>query len=85
VQVVVWSSLWMACGLIIIAAVDAPIQLWESHKKPLMIKQEVRDEHRDQEGRPEVKQRIRQYRAGKGKRPDPLKDLPIPPDLRRDS
>jgi flagellar biosynthesis protein FlhB len=27
---------------------------------------------------------IRQYRAGKGKRPDPLKDLPIPPDLRRD-
>ena len=28
---------------------------------------------------------IRQYRVGKGKRPDPLKDLPIPPDLRRDS
>lgn len=26
VQVVGWSSLWMACGLIIIAAVDAPIQ-----------------------------------------------------------
>ncbi|MCY1187086.1 Flagellar biosynthetic protein FlhB [compost metagenome] len=28
---------------------------------------------------------IRQYRAGQGKRPEPLKDLPIPPDLRRDS
>jgi flagellar biosynthetic protein FlhB len=27
---------------------------------------------------------IRQFRAGRGKRPDPLKDLPIPPDLRRD-
>ncbi|MCF5137531.1 EscU/YscU/HrcU family type III secretion system export apparatus switch protein, partial [Pseudomonas lactis] len=182
---------WMALGLILIAAVDAPIQLWESHKKLLMTKQEVRDEHKDQEGRPEVKQRIRQlqremsqrkmmasvpdadvvitnpthyavalkydpekggapmllakgsdftalkireiavandilllespalarsifystdldqeipaglslavaqvlasvykirqYRAGKGKRPDPLKALPIPPDLRRDS
>ena len=50
----------MAAGLIIIAAVDAPIQLWESHKKLLMTKQEVRDEHKDQEGRPEVKQRIRQ-------------------------
>lgn len=191
-QVVGWSTLWMACGLIIIAAVDVPVQLWESHKKLLMTKQEVRDEHKDQEGRPEVKQRIRQlqremsqrrmmaaipeadvvitnpthyavalkydpdkgsapvllakgsdflalkireiavannvlllespalarsiyysteleqeipgglylavaqvlayvyqirqYRAGKGKRPDPLKDdLPIPPDLRRDS
>ncbi|WP_338582378.1 flagellar biosynthesis protein FlhB [Pseudomonas sp. MAG733B] len=191
-QVVGWSTLWMACGLIIIAAVDVPIQLWESIKKLKMTKQEVRDEHKDQEGRPEVKQRIRQlqremsqrrmmaaipdadvvitnpthyavalkydpdkggapmliakgsdflalkireiaaaneilllespalarsiyysteleqeipgglylavaqvlayvyqirqYRAGKGKRPDPLKDdLPIPPDLRRDS
>ncbi|QZP29900.1 flagellar biosynthesis protein FlhB [Pseudomonas sp. DR48] len=59
-QVVGWSTLWMSCGLIIIAAVDVPVQLWESHKKLLMTKQEVRDEHKDQEGRPEVKQRIRQ-------------------------
>ncbi|RON49781.1 flagellar biosynthesis protein FlhB [Pseudomonas frederiksbergensis] len=59
-QVVGWSTLWMACGLIIIAAVDVPVQLWESHKKLLMTKQEVRDEHKDSEGRPEVKQRIRQ-------------------------
>ena len=59
-QVVGWSSLWMACGLIIIAAVDVPFQLWESAKKLKMTKQEIRDEHKDQEGRPEVKQRIRQ-------------------------
>ncbi|WPN56477.1 flagellar biosynthesis protein FlhB [Pseudomonas sp. P9_31] len=59
-QVVGWSTLWMACGLIIIAAVDVPVQLWESHNKLLMTKQEIRDEHKDQEGRPEVKQRIRQ-------------------------
>ena len=192
VLLVGWSTLWLACGLIIIAAVDVPVQIWESIKKLKMTKQEVRDEHKDQEGRPEVKQRIRQtqremsqrrmmaaipdadvvitnpthyavalkydadkggapvllakgsdflalkireiavannvmllespglarsiyysteleqeipgglylavaqvlayvyqirqYRAGKGKRPDPLKDdLPIPPDLRRDS
>ncbi|MFJ4197889.1 flagellar biosynthesis protein FlhB [Pseudomonas sp. NPDC089534] len=192
VLLVGWSTLWMACGLIVIAAVDVPVQIWESIKKLKMTKQEVRDEHKDQEGRPEVKQRIRQvqremsqrrmmaaipqadvvitnpthyavalkydadkggapvllakgtdflalkireiataneimllespalarsiyhsteleeeipgglylavaqvlayvyqirqYRAGKGKRPDPLKDdLPIPPDLRRDS
>jgi hypothetical protein len=39
-------------GLIIIAAVDARSSLWESHKKLLMTKQEVRDEHKDQEGRP---------------------------------
>ncbi|NBA95782.1 flagellar biosynthesis protein FlhB [Pseudomonas sp. R5(2019)] len=191
VQVVGWSTLWMALGLLLIAAVDVPIQLYQSKQKLMMTKQEVRDEYKDSEGRPEVKQRvrqlqremaqrrmmaavpeadvvitnpthyavalkydaekggapillakgsdflalkireiatrhqiqllespalarsiyysteveqeipaglylavaqvlayvyqIRQYRAGKGKRPDPLKDLPIPSDLRRDS
>ncbi|MDD1013173.1 flagellar biosynthesis protein FlhB [Pseudomonas rubra] len=191
VQVVGWSALWMAAGLLLIAAVDVPLQLWQAHKKLLMTKQEVRDEYKDSEGKPEVKQRIRQlqreasqrrmmaaipeadviitnpthyavalkydpqkgsaplllakgadfialkireianehkiqvlespalarsiyysteleeeipaglylavaqvlayvyqirqYRAGKGKPPEPLKDLPIPPDLRRDS
>jgi flagellar biosynthetic protein FlhB len=59
-QLVGWSTLWMAFGLVIIAAVDVPVQLWEAHKKLLMTKQEVRDEHKDSEGRPEVKQRIRQ-------------------------
>ncbi|AXP02068.1 MULTISPECIES: flagellar biosynthesis protein FlhB [unclassified Pseudomonas] len=191
VQLVGWSTLWMACGLILIAAIDVPIQLYQSKQKLMMTKQEVRDEHKDSEGKPEVKQRIRQlqrevsqrrmmaaipdadvvitnpthyavalkydpekgnapvllakgsdflalkireiavanevmllespalarsiyysteldqeipgglylavaqvlayvyqirqHRAGKGKRPEPLKDLPIPPDLRRDS
>ncbi|VVP02806.1 flagellar biosynthesis protein FlhB [Pseudomonas fluorescens] len=60
VVLVGWSTLWLACGLIIIAAVDVPVQIWESMKKLKMTKQEVRDEHKDQEGRPEVKQRIRQ-------------------------
>lgn len=191
VQLVGWSTLLMACGLMLIAAIDVPIQLYQSKQKLMMTKQEIRDEHKDQEGKPEVKQRIRQlqrevsqrrmmaaipdadvvitnpthyavalkydpekgnapvllakgsdflalkireiavanevmllespalarsiyysteldqeipgglylavaqvlayvyqirqHRAGKGKRPEPLKDLPIPPDLRRDS
>ncbi|WP_095094498.1 flagellar biosynthesis protein FlhB [Pseudomonas sp. Irchel 3A5] len=59
-QVVGWSTVWMACGLIFIAAVDVPFQLWEAHKKLLMTKQEVRDEYKNSEGSPEVKQRIRQ-------------------------
>ncbi|MFJ4145750.1 flagellar biosynthesis protein FlhB [Pseudomonas sp. NPDC089734] len=58
--VVGWSSFWMACGLFFIAAVDVPFQLYEAHKKLLMTKQEVRDEHKNSEGSPEVKQRIRQ-------------------------
>ena len=60
IQVLGWSAVWMACGLMIIAAVDVPFQLYESHKKLMMTKQEIRDEHKDNDGRPEVKQRIRQ-------------------------
>lgn len=59
-QVVGWSVLWMACGLILIAAVDVPFQLWDHRQKLMMTKQEVRDEYKDSEGKPEVKSRIRQ-------------------------
>lgn len=59
-QVVGWSALWLACGLIIIAAIDVPFQMWESKQKLKMTKQEVRDEYKDSEGKPEVKGRIRQ-------------------------
>lgn len=59
VQVVGWSALWMACGLILIAAVDVPFQLWSNKQKLMMTKQEVKDEYKDAEGKPEVKGRIR--------------------------
>lgn len=55
-----WSLLWMACGLILIAAVDVPFQLWDSKQKLMMTKQEVKDEYKDSEGKPEVKSKIRQ-------------------------
>ncbi|AZL74975.1 flagellar biosynthesis protein FlhB [Pseudomonas oryziphila] len=60
VQVVGWSALWMAAGLLLIAGLDVPYQLWQSHKKLKMTKQEVTDEYKNSEGKPEVKQRIRQ-------------------------
>jgi len=59
-QVVGWSALWLSCGIILIAAVDVPFQLWDNRQKLMMTKQEVRDEYKDSEGKPEVKQRIRQ-------------------------
>ena|SRR3990167_789877 len=59
-EVVGWSMLWMSCGLILIAAVDVPFQLWDHKQKLMMTKQEVRDEYKDSEGKPEVKSRIRQ-------------------------
>lgn len=53
------SLLVVSCGLILIAAVDVPFQLWQYQKKLRMTRQQVRDELKETEGRPEVKSRIR--------------------------
>lgn len=58
-QTVGWCALWLACALILIAAVDVPFQMWDSKQKLKMTKQEVKDEYKDTEGKPEVKGRIR--------------------------
>jgi len=53
------TLLIVSTTLIVIALVDVPFQLWNYNKKLKMTRQEVRDEHKDTEGRPEVKSRIR--------------------------
>ncbi len=55
-----WASLIIASSTLLIAAIDVPIQIWEYTKKLKMTLQEVKDEMKDTEGRPEVKGRIRQ-------------------------
>ncbi len=53
------SLLLLSLTLILIAAVDVPFQLWQHAKKLRMTRQEVRDEQKETDGRPEVKSRIR--------------------------
>ncbi len=53
------SFLLVCCTLIIIAAVDAPFQLWSHKKKLRMSHQEIRDELKQTEVRGEVKGKIR--------------------------
>ncbi|MES9940808.1 MAG: flagellar biosynthesis protein FlhB [Candidatus Thiodiazotropha sp. 6PLUC2] len=55
-----WSVILMSATLILIAAIDVPFQLWEHKRQLKMTRQEVRDEMKETEGRPEVKGRIRQ-------------------------
>jgi len=51
---------WLFGGLLVIAFVDAPYQ-WLAHQKKMrMTRQEVREEMKESEGRPEVKSKIRQ-------------------------
>ncbi len=54
------ALLMMSASLLLIAGVDVPYQLWNHAKQLRMSKQDVRQEHKEQEGSPEVKGRIRQ-------------------------
>jgi flagellar biosynthesis protein FlhB len=58
-ELVAHTFVALSCSLILIAAVDVPLQLAEFNKQLKMTRQEVRDEMKDSEGRPEVKGRIR--------------------------
>lgn len=59
---IVQALLFMSLGLLLIAAVDAPYQWWTHHQQLLMTREEVRQEMKENEGRPEVKNRVRQLR-----------------------
>lgn len=54
------SFLVVSSTLIVIAAIDVPFQLWDHSQKLKMTLQEVRDEMKDTEGKPEVKSKVRQ-------------------------
>ena len=58
-QLLAKSALIMACALILIAAIDVPFQRWEFMKSMRMSIQDIKDEMKDMEGRPEVKAQIR--------------------------
>jgi len=55
-----WTTLVVASSAILLALVDVPFQLWDYKRQLKMTQQEVRDELKDTEGRPEVRSRIRQ-------------------------
>jgi flagellar biosynthetic protein FlhB len=54
------SALWLSLSLLVIALLDAPYQRYAFMKRMRMTKQDVKDEMKDMEGRPEVKAQIRQ-------------------------
>lgn len=63
-----WAVLGVSCGMFLIALVDVPYQLFDHGRKLKMTKQEVREEMKDSEGRPEVKGRIRQLQREMARR-----------------
>ena len=53
------SFIVLSASLLLIAAIDIPFQLWDHSKNLKMTRQEVKDEAKNTEGKPEVKSRIR--------------------------
>ena len=53
------SALWLTFSLVFIAMIDVPYQRFTFMKRMRMTKQEIMDEMKDMEGRPEVKAQIR--------------------------
>ncbi|ATM01414.1 flagellar biosynthesis protein FlhB [Aeromonas sp. MR19] len=58
-DLLLWMLIILCCALIPIVAIDVPFQQWNHMRQLKMTKQEVKDEFKDSEGKPEVKGRIR--------------------------
>lgn len=59
-ELITWQFLLVSLGMIIVAMIDVPYQIWSNMKQLKMTKQEVKDESKSTEGNPEIKSRIRQ-------------------------
>jgi len=59
-DLVTWIFLIVCSTTILIVLVDVPQQLWQHSKKLKMTRDQVKQEHKDTEGMPEVKSKIRQ-------------------------
>ena len=58
-QTVIYSAMLVVTSLALLAALDVPFQLWQYHSKLKMTKEEMRQEHKETEGDPQLKARIR--------------------------
>jgi flagellar biosynthetic protein FlhB len=55
-----WAFVWLCASLALVAIVDVPLQIFQFKRSLRMTRQELRDESKELDGRPETKQRIRQ-------------------------
>ena len=60
---IIWLTFLTSLSLAIISAIDIPYQLWSHNNELKMTMQEVKDESKETDGRPEVKSRIRQLQS----------------------
>jgi flagellar biosynthetic protein FlhB len=73
------ACFWMSMGLVVIAIADVPLQHYQVNKKLKMTRQEIKDEIKNAEGRPEVKATIRrrQREMANNRMMDNVKDADV--------
>jgi flagellar biosynthetic protein FlhB len=62
------AFVWLSASLALVAAVDVPLQLIQFKRSLRMTRQELRDESKELDGRPEIKSRIRQMQQAIARR-----------------
>jgi len=60
VDIILWTAIALSASTLIIAAIDVPYQVYEHAKKLKMSMQDIKDEFKETEGKPEVKRKVRQ-------------------------
>ena len=58
-ELILDACFWMSMGLVLVALADVPLQHYQVNKRLKMTRQEIKDEMKNSEGRPEVKATIR--------------------------
>ena len=73
------ACFWMSMGLIVIALADVPLQHYQTNKRLKMTRQEIKDEMKNSEGRPEVKAtiRLRQREMANSRMMEKVKDADV--------
>lgn len=66
--IIMYTFLAAAAALALIAAFDVPFQIWNYHHGLRMTKEEVRQEHKETEGDPQIKGRIRALQREQARR-----------------
>ena len=59
-MILLWGFFYMCLSLMVIAAIDVPYQIYSHTEKLKMSMQDIKDEMKEMEGRPEVKAQVRQ-------------------------
>lgn len=66
--IVATCCMWIAASLILVVLIDVPWQIYNNAKQLRMSKEDVKQEHKDSEGDPHVKGRIRSQQRSMARR-----------------